>query len=421
MTSSRARWQVLCAGLCSLILCLGIARFAYTPLLPVMRAQANLSVVGAGWLATINYSGYLLGALLCSLVTDLNLKDRLYRLGMVVAVLSTAVMALASDFNLWAASRFIAGLSSAAGMLLGSGLTFGWLMRNGHRPELGVHFGGVGIGIVVCALAAEAMRGWLDWREQWLVLAVLGLVLLLPTLGWLPRPPRGRVYATGTGPVDRPLSRPFFSLLLLMYFFAGVGFVVSATFIVAIVNKLPGLEGRGILMFLWIGLAAAPCCVFWERVARRIGDLNALAAASALQVVGILLPVWPGGLLSVIFGSILFGGTFPGIVTRVLTMVGHYYPSRPGAMMSRMTVAYGIAQILAPAGTAWIAARSGTYATGLYIGAGSMLACTATLVVLKQLNAHADRGRIPAAPNQLQNDPEATLIRVAQTHRQSID
>lgn len=396
MTSRRARWQVLFAGLCSLILSMGVARFAYTPLLPVMRAQAHLGVVGAGWLATINYSGYLLGALLSSMITDLNLKDRLYRLGMVVAVLSTALMALSSDFNLWAVSRFIAGLSSAAGMLLGSGLTFGWLLRNGHRPELGVHFGGVGIGIVLCAVAVQAMRDALDWRAQWLVFAALGLVLLVPTLGWLPRPPRGQVYAAGAGPVDRPLSRPFFTLLLLMYFFAGVGFVVSATFIVAIVNTLPGLAGRGILIFLWIGLAAAPSCVFWDLVARRIGVLDALAAASALQVMGILLPVWPGGLASAILGSVLFGGTFSGIVSLVLTMAGRYYPSRPGAMMGRMTLAFGVAQILAPAGTAWIAARSGTYATGLFIGAGSMVACTALVLMLRQLDPQDLRGRIPA-------------------------
>lgn len=378
-----SRPQVLCAGICSLILAMGVARFAYTPLLPLMRAQAGLGVVGAGWLATINYSGYLLGALLSSLITDIVLRDRLYRIGMVVAVLSTALMAVSTDFPVWAASRFIAGVSTAAGMLLGSGLTFNWLLRNGHRPELGIHFSGVGIGIVICALAVDLMSGWLDWRAQWLVFSALGLLLLIPILGWLPPPSHHQQHASTSPLVDRPLTAPFFAILLTAYFLAGVGFVVSATFIVAIVNTLPGLAGHGTMIFLWIGLAAAPSCIIWDLVARRWGVINALAAASALQVLGIVLPVWPGGLTSAIVGGILFGGTFSGIVSLVLTMAGRYYPSRPAAMMSRMTVAFGIAQMLAPAGTAWIAAHSGSYATGLYVAAASMVACTLLLILLR--------------------------------------
>ena len=393
MSSQPTRPQVLCAGICSLILTMGVARFAYTPLLPLMRAQAGLGVVGAGWLATINYSGYLLGALLSSLITDIVLKDRLYRIGMVVAVLSTALMAVSTDFSMWAASRFIAGVSTAAGMLLGSGLTFHWLLRNGHRPELGVHFSGVGIGIIVCALAVEAMSGWLDWRAQWLVFSALGLLLLVPTLGWLP-PPSHQQHPSTSPLMDRPLATPFFAILLTAYFLAGVGFVVSATFIVAIVNALPGLAGHGTMIFLWIGLAAAPSCIVWDRVARRWRVINALAAASALQVLGIVLPVWPGGLVSAILGGILFGGTFSGIVSLVLTMAGRYYPSRPAAMMGRMTIAFGIAQMVAPAGTAWIAAHSGSYATGLYVAAASMVACTLLLVLLRGIEPEA---RTPAA------------------------
>ena len=114
--------KVLGAGIFSLLLALGVARFAYTPLLPLMQAQAGLGLGEGGWLAALNYAGYLSGALIASLISDLVLKDRLYRIGMVLAVLSTLLMGLTSDFTLWAVSRFVAGLSSAASMLLGTGL-----------------------------------------------------------------------------------------------------------------------------------------------------------------------------------------------------------------------------------------------------------------------------------------------------------
>ena len=64
------RWQVIAAGMCSLVLTVGLARFSYTPLLPIMREQASLSAFDGGWLATVNYIGYISGALLIQLVKD---------------------------------------------------------------------------------------------------------------------------------------------------------------------------------------------------------------------------------------------------------------------------------------------------------------------------------------------------------------
>jgi len=112
MSDQRQRIKVLGAGIFSLILVMGVARFSYTPLLPLMQQQAGLGVAEAGWLAAINYTGYLCGAIIASLISDLALKDRLYRVGLVVAIVSTAVMGLSTDVTVWALSRFFAGLSS---------------------------------------------------------------------------------------------------------------------------------------------------------------------------------------------------------------------------------------------------------------------------------------------------------------------
>ncbi|MCL4164693.1 UNVERIFIED_CONTAM: hypothetical protein GTU68_017373, partial [Idotea baltica] len=135
---------------------------------------------------------------------------------------------------------------------------------------------------------------------------------------------------------------------MLAYFCTGVGYVVSATFIVAIVESLPGLEGKGTWTFMVLGLAAAPACIVWDLIARRIGDINALILASALQVVGILLPLLSNSLVGALLGAVFFGGTFIGIVSLVLTMAGRYYPTRPAKMMGKMTISYGVAQIVAP-------------------------------------------------------------------------
>lgn len=381
--SQLERLKVLTAGIISLVLMLGIARFAYTPLLPLMQQQAGLGTAEGGWLAAINYLGYLSGAVLASQISDLVLKDRLYRLGLIVALLTTAGMALAENIWLWALMRFFAGLSSAAGLLLGSGLILNWLIRHDHRSELGIHFGGVGLGIAFSAGAVELMHPTFDWREQWILLTSVGVLLAIPAWMWLPRPETHTTTRRGNPMLDRPPGRMFLMIFMAAYFCAGVGYVISATFIVAIVDQLPEMQGNGALTFMVIGLAAAPACVLWDFIARRIGDINALIAAFALQIAGILLPVLMPSLGPTLLGAALFGGTFIGLVSLVLTMAGRFYPTRPAKMMGKMTIAYGVAQILAPALTGLLAERSGTYADGLYLAAAVMLVGTVLMLALK--------------------------------------
>jgi predicted MFS family arabinose efflux permease len=382
-TPDMQRLKVLSAGIISLVLMLGVARFAYTPLLPLMQQQAGLGIAEGGWLAAVNYMGYLAGAVIASLISDIVLKDRLYRAGIVVALLTTLGMALAENLWLWAAMRFFAGLSSAAGLLLGSGLILHWLIRHDHRSELGIHFAGIGIGIAFCAIAVELMDPAFDWRQQWILLTLAGVLLAIPAWSWLPRPQVQQASFKGTAMVDRPPSRAFVRLFMAAYFCAGVGYVVSATFIVAIVDDLPEMRGSGTWTFMVLGLAAAPACVAWDLVARRVGELNAMISAFVLQIGGILLPVLIPSIGMTLLGAALFGGTFIGIVSLVLTMAGRFYPTRPAKMMGKMTIAYGVAQIAAPAITGQLARDDGSYADGLYLAAAVMLLGTLCMLLLK--------------------------------------
>ena len=389
------RLRVLAGGIASLLLALGVARFSYTPLLPLMQEQAGLGVFAAGALAAVNYAGYLAGALLAALLDDQQLKYRLYRLGMVVSVLSTVVMALTTDDVLWAVSRFFAGLGSAAGMLLGTGLVLNWLIRHDHRSELGIHFAGIGLGIAGSAVLVELLTPALDWRAQWYVFTAVGVLLLVPALRWVPPPaPAAHTHTrSGVAMVDRPPRRVFVLMFVAAYFCAGVAYVIGATFIVTIVEHLPGLDGRGNLAFFVIGIGAAPASIVWDLVARRLGDLPALTAAAVLQIVGILLPVLVGGLAWTLLGALLFGGTFVGMVSLVLTMAGRFYPTRPARMMGTMTLSYGVAQIIGPTVTGALATRFDGYAVGLYLAAGALLLGAVLLAVLTRLER---RGPQPA-------------------------
>tara|TARA_R110000737_G_scaffold13885_5_gene29949 strand:+ start:667 stop:1839 length:1173 start_codon:yes stop_codon:yes gene_type:complete len=383
MPTQLSKVKVYIAGICSLIVTAGVARFSYTSLLPLMQSDAGLTEVAGGWLATINYLGYLIGVLIVSNLNNLTHKYILYRLYLVLAVITTASMALTTDIYLWGVLRFLSGICTSAGFIIASGLILKWLVHHGERGELGIHFSGIGLSIFIAAVLVEVLlRLSVSWQYQWLYLSLMAVVFTIPAWIWIPNPTRNMDSLVATNIRDRPPSKAFAWVIMAAYFCAGYGYVVSATFIVDIVEGIPSLTGRGQQVFIILGLAATPAVLIADRIARKWGYLTTLFLAYSLQIVGIMLPTLSNSLIVIAISAILFGGTFVAIVSLVLTMAGHFYPSNPAKFMGKMTLAYGVAQIIAPASTGILAAWLGNYNFGLYLSAGTMLIGTILITYL---------------------------------------
>jgi len=372
MLTKLTKPRVYFAGICSLMVTVGVARFSYSLLLPIMQNNAGLTESGGGWLATTNYMGYMLGVLLAASLHNLNHKYYLHRVYLILSIITCAAMVITTDMITWAVLRFIAGICASGGMIIASGLILKWLVNNNHRAELGIHFSGVGLSIIVTSLLVEVMLAMsANWQQQWLALAVMAAMFAIPAWLWMPHPSAdGQARATAK---DNPPSKNFTSLMMLAYFCAGYGYVVSSTFIVDIVEGVESLQGQGGLAFILIGLAATPAALIWDRIARSIGYLKALLAAYILQAVGIILPAINDTLPVVILSALLFGGTFIACVSLVLTMAGKFYPSNPAKFMGTMTLAFGAAQIIAPVCTGYLAEAFGNYNLGLYLSAAIMV------------------------------------------------
>jgi MFS family permease len=383
-------WQVIIGGMCGLVLTIGLARFAYTPLLPSLQAQTGLNDANAGVLAAINYAGYMTGAITVAWIDDVRWRHRLYSIGLWVALMTTALMAVAPSFGVWAFSRYVGGLCGAAGMLMGSGLVLGWLMRNGQRPELGLHFVGIGLGIVVSALGAWVLSiMWPSWDAQWIAFACIGLVFLWPAWSWRPPVPETITASSLEASASPTIPARWMWTMLASYFAAGWGFVISATFTVAIVEREPLLAGQGHLAWAIVGLAAMPAVFLWDRIARLVGDKQALLIAFGLQTLSVLLPAVSGSMLAAMAGAIGYGATFIGIVSLTLAMVGRLSPNNPGKAMARFTLGYGSAQMIAPVVAGYMAQSSGSFHGALWVTAGVMALGMALLATLPQIEKAA--------------------------------
>ncbi|EIJ41543.1 arabinose efflux permease family protein [Beggiatoa alba B18LD] len=380
------RFKVITAGICALILTVGLARFAYTPMLPIMHDEAGLSDLAAGWLATFNYAGYMMGALIAATMKALSRKFLLYRFGLIIAVITTLAMGLTDNLVLWASLRFIAGISSTAGLLLASGLVLNWLIRERYRPDLGVHFMGLGLGIIVSGLAIAIMTHDVTWDKQWIFLGIFGLIFFIPAWFWMPAPKPLDI--DNISYEQRPIARQWLILLILAYFCGGFGYVISATFIVAILEKLPILTGHGGMVWVIVGLAAVPSSFLWDKVARPLGKVGALVLAYGLEIISFILPVVSDNVILNLASAILYGGTFVGIVSLTLSLIGQYFPENPAKAMARLTLSYGVAQITAPVMAGYIAETTGNYHGALIITAIIMGIGVGLLLRLKKQQTH---------------------------------
>ncbi len=382
------RFTVMLAGICALMLTMGIARYAFTPMIPHMQAQAGMSESLAGWLAGWSYIGYLVGLFIVWLMRDLRLKDFFYRYGLFIAVFTTAIMSFHENSLVWYLSRFFAGISTAFGFMLGTGLVLKWLMHyRAEKQEMGFHFAGAGLGIVLSALivgySGEYLFGGLGWRGQWLTLAAVGLVLSVPAFLLMPVPKSEQIAAAKVNDRSEEPSKNWLTLLTIAYVCAGVSNTVNITFTSLITEYIP-LESKGTEMWLYVGLAAAPAPFIWDRIARKVGYLNSIRAAFLVNIVSNLIMVASVSYAVVSISALMFGFAFMGIVSLTLTIIGNKYRYRATQVMAQLTLGYCLAQIVSPIIVGVIAENTGNFSFALCVISAIMGIGMVCLTIMKR-------------------------------------
>lgn len=319
---------------------MGIGRFAYTPILPLMTAHAQLSPEAAGQLATANYVGYLLGALAGMFSPRLARSVSVCRGSLLVLVASLVAMALTTNVIAWAALRTVAGFTSALVFVIAVNTLLDRL--HDHPAHLaGWAFGGVGVGIAASAVLVFALPASADWRAAWW--AAAALAALLSVSAWFMPAKLATPAVTNAAEQQHHKRHKPFALLLVSYTLEGVGYIIAGTFLVAAVAQhSPGRLGNG--AWLLVGLAVIPSAVVWARLSSRYSHPVLLTAALMLQAAGIALACTGSG-SGALIGAILFGGTFIGV--SVLALAAGRLLQFPGAV-ALLTVGYSIGQIVGP-------------------------------------------------------------------------
>jgi predicted MFS family arabinose efflux permease len=377
---------VVVGGVAALIIVMGIGRFAYTPILPHFQDAVHLTDVMAGYLASVNYLGYLLGALLSGISQWKKGKIFYLRFYLVINILTTITMGLTDYYLLWFFFRFISGLTSGLVFVLASSIILDVLALTNQSLWSGMFYSGVGIGILITGLIVPVLDHYFSWRGAWIGLGILSIFIGVLTFLWLKENSSIKIkYPSSI------LSRPQTSRkqrilpwLIASYGCEGMGYSVSGTFLVTLVQRIPSLSHIPALSWVFVGVAAIPSCMIWALVAKKYSNLVALQIAFFTQIVGVILPMIFFNSYGALIGSLLFGATFMGITTLAVSEGRTIAPNQSSKVIGYLTFVYGIGQMIGPSVAGILIAKSGNYNSSL-IFAASVLVCGMLLLGVGQM------------------------------------
>lgn len=375
------------AGAVAMAAAMGFGRFSFTPILPGMMAGVPLSAADAGFIASANFVGYLVGAVLGAYGWAAGRERLVALLSLLATAILLAAMAATESVLVFAVIRFLAGVASAFTLVFTSAIVLSHGAVAGNDHVQAAHFGGPGAGIAISSVMVLALGYVFDdaadgWRADWIGGALFCLVSLGVAWALLPKAP------VHTGQAKEPAlvwNRPMV-LLTLSYGSFGFGYVITATFLVAIARM--SASGPIVEFLCWFiaGVTATIALFIWKPFVRLLGLGGVYVAALIIEAIGVLATVALPHSVAPLIGGALFGATFLAITAYGLQIGRRLSPDSPRRILALMTASFGVGQIIGPVVAGWIAQVTGNFVLPTIIAAVVLVFCAALVMpVMKKI------------------------------------
>ncbi len=385
-------WRGTLAGLCATLVGIGLARFAYTPLIPPLITEGWFTPSQAAYLGAANLAGYLVGALLARRLAAQTDAARVLRVMMVLATTTFFACAFPISFLWFFLWRFGAGLAGGVLMALAAPSILPHVAPARRGLAGGIIFTGVSIGIAASgSLVPFLLRFGLF--ETWCSLGALALVLTALAWGGWPQEEAERTASpvdrrVRPGPALSGLAVPGLALwaLYVEYGLNAAGLVPHMVFLVDYIAR--GLDlglAAGANYWVLFGLGALVGPVLLGHLADRGGFRRALRLGFPVQAAAVALlaltsePVWMA--VSCVITGVFVAGIVPIVLGRVHELVPDDGQARTAAW-SGATAAFAIGQAVAAYGFSFLFAETGGYDLLFALGATALILALAIDLVL---------------------------------------
>jgi hypothetical protein len=314
---------------------------------------------------------------------------------MLLSATTTAAGGGVVAFPAWIVLRFCSGVASALCLVLSTAVVIEFLVSQARAPLGALHFSGVGGGIVASVLVIELVRGaGLSVFGQWATLGVVAMALFAGA--WLLMRALPKRAGAGGSEASHAVQSPLpatrlLKKLITAYGLFGFGYIVTATFIVAMARRLEQAALVEPLTWIVFGALAAPSVLVWQRLARHLGMFPALRLAYGVEAAGVLLAGVASGPGAVVVGGGLLGGTFVGITALGLSAARQMAGSNQDRVIGWMTASFGLGQLLGPAVAGRLAQMTQGFAVPSVVAAVLLLGGIALLRQAEHTGAYASQ------------------------------
>lgn len=374
--SSRELLTVIAAGAAILLVVHTLGRFIYTPLLPYLVDDGLVNAQQGATLATWNYLGYLMGAMLAIRWHRVDHIRFMLPLALCIHVLTTVMQTQIDNVAVLDTVRWLNGVANGAVFVQAPALILEWLVLRNRASMSGLVYLGVGLGLLVSSALVSLTASWLSGPDRWWPAALLSIPLAW--WGWhrlskLDVPVRQQ-NDDGTEIAKTPLFDRASTPLFLSYAGAGLGYILPMTFL-PLLAKMQLPAGDWLIDGSWliVALVTIPSAYIWNHLGARFGDVPAIRINFGIQLLGVLAAVvWPGP-VGIVLCAALVGSTFLGTVLLTQRLARALHPHQ-GPRLSAATVAlYAFAQMAGP----WLAKQwldaGGTLESAFWIGVGALV------------------------------------------------
>ena len=257
-----------------------------------MQQDTSMNNQNAGLLATFNYLGYLMGAIIPMFIT---IKSKVFdlKLYVMINVISVILMGFSEHFLIWSVLRIIAGITSGTIFVVASNVALEALRMANKQSISGILYSAVGIGIFSSSIFIFLYTQAQTWKATWIILGVVALmagIIILTSMK--DNPSISKHSASSNQNQGKALNRAFIIPFSIAYFFEGAGYIVTGTFLVALIKTIPAYADYAALSWMFVGLGAMPATLIWSLFAEKFGYNKAIYSALILQIISVGLPIF---------------------------------------------------------------------------------------------------------------------------------
>ena len=336
---------LILTGIAALTIAVGIGRFSYTPILPYMISELNLTTTEAGLIASSNYLGYLLGSLIPIFPKFPKNIRSIFIYSIFISIISLFAMGLTNTFEVFILIRFIHGIFSAFVLILGTSLIVSHVQKKGKIFLGTAHFSGVGLGMALSAIVVSYL-GFLNftWDELWFSIGILAIMLSFQIIKFTPIQ-KAEVKYNLKSKYKTSLG---FSLITISYGLYGFGYVAFGTFISTMSRLTPGLEKTEPYVWFVVGVTGIPSVFFWNWFGSKIGNDIGLFLANLILGLGVLFSVLINNEFGIFISCILFGLSFVPITSMCLLEGQKRFSGSFIVSTAILTFSFSIGQMIGP-------------------------------------------------------------------------